>query len=189
MAKAGRQISKKRVRRPRRQLRFTLEEVYPKEQADALRRWLAAEKARVSAARVSAAELEQGRREIDRYLAIRDNQIRPPWMNASLLKSSLKKKRRKKHAGGRQREWDYAGIENLAKNYIKTHKHNLPPTKALLYEKVADACKFTGIYARPAATQFQAIVDGVYRRYKTKGKSRKLVSDKTRKNYPSHREK
>src|SRR5215471_11813421 len=181
MAKAGRQTTKKRARLPRRELRFALDEVFPKDKADALRRWLAHEKTALAAAREKAKQLDADRREIDHYLAIRDHQTRPPWMDASLPKSSLKKKRRKKHAGGRPREWKYAAIEHLTANSIETH--GLATIKALLYEKVADACKVKGIYARRTATQFKVIVDGIRRRYEEQGKSRrKLITNEDHKN-------
>src|SRR5262245_25157726 len=81
MAKAGRQTSKKRARQPRRQLHFTFEEVFPKDKADASRRWFADEKAALAAGQERDKQLDAARREIDRYLALRDNQVRPPWMD------------------------------------------------------------------------------------------------------------
>jgi hypothetical protein len=103
MAKAGRQNSKKRARRPRRQLRFALDEVLPKDKADALKRWLAVEKTTLAAAREKAEQLDAGRREIDRYIAIRDNQIRPPWMDAP------KRRRKKKRGRGAPVEFNLDG--------------------------------------------------------------------------------
>jgi hypothetical protein len=83
MAKAKRKPSKKRQRQPRRELRFTLDEAGPKSKADALRRWLVDERVRMSAAQERNRQLDAARREIDAYIAVRDSQTRPPWVDAS----------------------------------------------------------------------------------------------------------
>ena len=145
MAKAGRQTTKTRARRPRRgELRFALDELHPKEQADARRRWLAdekarvsiakqwlaGEKARVSAAKASAKELEQGRREIDRYLAIRDNQIRPLWMKPP--------KSKRKARQGVERDYPYDKIRTVALEALRT---GTDERRICFYNRVREICR------------------------------------------------
>jgi hypothetical protein len=91
-----------------------------------------------------------------------------------------------KQARGRKRDWDRAGIEQIAENIIETD--GLPRTATLLIEKTADACKDAGIVADAGKTQFKQIVRSVYRRHKAR-KSRKLISDQDRKKRPSIRKK
>jgi hypothetical protein len=75
-----------------------------------------------------------------------------------------KSKRKTKYPGGRKRDWNYAGIEKLTKNYIKTHGR--PRTATLLIEKVNDACKVAGILFDAEKTQCKEIVRGVFHRAK-----------------------
>lgn len=110
MAQAKDESNKKR------QLRSTLDEVFPGDKAkvDAWRRWLADEKAARSKAADKAKQLEADRREIDRYLAIRDNQTRPPWMEpqASPAFQPGKKETLKQWLPGATKRWprDKAGV-------------------------------------------------------------------------------
>src|SRR5215475_12849880 len=94
MAKAGRQTSKKRPRRPRcidqRDIPFDPYRLLPKQSVDALWRLHEAFKA-TPEAETKAKQLEESRRKINRGIAIRDNQMRSPWMEVP--KQGLKKKR------------------------------------------------------------------------------------------------
>jgi hypothetical protein len=104
-------------------------------------------------------------------LAVRDGLIPPPWWQSS----SQKKPQRKKHAGGRKRDWDQPGIERATKNYIKVH--GLPPTAALLIEKVDDACKVAGILFDPQKTQCKEIVRRLIHRLERKRLKREKKSE------------
>jgi hypothetical protein len=132
MAKAGRQTTKKRARQPRRQLRFALEEVVSKDKAAALKRGLAHEKTTLAAAREKAEQLDADRREIARYIAIRDNQMRPPWMDTPARRA---KSKRRQEA---ERDYPYNDIRGVAVEALKigTDEH-----RAWFYARVREMCR------------------------------------------------
>jgi hypothetical protein len=96
------------------QLRSTPEEVFSGDKAkvDAWRQWIADEKAARSKAADKAKQLEADRREIDRYLAIRDNQTRPPWMEPQIVFRPGKKETLKQWLPGAIKRWprDKVGV-------------------------------------------------------------------------------
>jgi len=159
MAKAGRQTTKKRARRPRCE---ALDKVLPKDKADALRRWLADEKATLAAAREKAEQLDAGKREIDRHLAISTNQMRPPWMDASLLRPSRKRRRGKKI--GRPPDYAYDKIAARIEDYIRAQ--GLPDKASWLIEKAKDLCAVAPRIQTPGETQFKQFVGTIHRRHK-----------------------
>src|SRR5262245_28830891 len=114
MAKAGRQTSKKRARRPRCSPCFDPTSATERE-------W--------------AKQLDAGRREIDRWIMIRDNPIRPPWMAAPRRRP--KEPQRKAKQKGDQHQFDYLGIRAIAKEACKEGIDDRP---GLFYDRVRGLC-------------------------------------------------
>jgi hypothetical protein len=169
MAKAGRQTSKKRARQPRRQLRFALDEVFPQDKADALRRWLADEKTTLAAARKKAKQLDAGRREIDRYIAIRDNQMRPPWRDAPARRAKPKRKAKQKDD---RHQFDYLGVRAVAGGACKEGIDDRP---GLFYDRVRGLCALhqPRIQAPPDRRTMGRYVGDIYRNAKRAARKRR----------------
>jgi hypothetical protein len=115
------------------------------------REWLRQTKAEHDKARAKA---EAEREAIDHYIAIRDNQIPPPW---------LKRKAKKPvNPAGAKPRYDNPAVEAAARDVID---RGVPDTQELFFEKVRDECDARKI-RYPGKTRFFEVVGPIYKNAK-----------------------